>query len=108
MRHKDWMGEKQPCTLKMHSEDAKELGLDTGMKALVETQRGSLELEVEVSASPCRGMVVIPHGFGLEHCGEVLGVNVNYLTEAQNRDRLAGTPLHKSVPCRVSVLSPDG
>jgi anaerobic selenocysteine-containing dehydrogenase len=28
----------------------------------------------------------------------------NYLTAAQNRDRLAGTPLHKSVPCRVSAL----
>ena len=88
----------------MHPEDAKELGLDTGMKALVETERGSLELEVEVSTSPCRGMVIIPHGFGLEHCGQVRGVNVNYLTPAKNRDRLAGTPLHKSLPCRVSAL----
>ncbi len=52
MRNKDWMGNKQPCTLKMHPEDAKELGLDTGMNALVETERGSLELEVEVSEEP--------------------------------------------------------
>jgi anaerobic selenocysteine-containing dehydrogenase len=106
MRNKEWIGDRQPCTLKMHPEDAKELGLDTGMKALVETERGSLEIEIQVSESPspCRGMVFMPHGFGLEHCGQVRGVNVNYLTSSRHRDRFAGTPLHKSVPCRVSPL----
>jgi anaerobic selenocysteine-containing dehydrogenase len=104
MRNRDWIGDRQPCTLKVHPEDAKELGLDTGMKALVETERGALEVEVQVSESPPRGMVFMPHGFGLEHCGQVRGVNVNYLTSSKNRDRFAGTPLHKSVPCKVSVL----
>jgi hypothetical protein len=58
---------------------------------------------VEVSERAHRGAVSVPHGFGLEHCGKVEGVNVNYLAPAGNRDPLAATPLHKSIPCRVSA-----
>ncbi len=106
MRNRDWMSGKtsgkRPCTMKIHPEDAKELGLETGGTALVETEASSLEVEVEVSERPYRGTVSIPHGFGLEHCGQVEGVNVNFLAPAGNRDPLAATPLHKSIPCRVS------
>jgi len=45
--------------------------------------------------------VMIPHGFGLEYEGEVYGANVNRLTKNTHRDQLAGTPLHRFVPCRV-------
>jgi len=103
MRNKEWVGDKQPCTVQIHPEDAGELGLETGGLALVETEASSLDVEVEISERICRGIIVIPHGFGLEHCGKTVGVNVNYLTPARNRDPLAATPLHKSVPCRVSA-----
>jgi anaerobic selenocysteine-containing dehydrogenase len=107
MRNRDWMtgklADKPACTMKIHPEDASKLGLESGGKALVETQASSLEVEVEVSERSYPGTVSIPHGFGLEHCGRVEGVNVNYLTPAANRDPLAATPLHKSIPCRVSA-----
>ncbi len=103
MRNRDWIGDERVCAMRIHPDDAKELGLETGGTALVETETASLEVEVEVSDRPCRGMVIIPHGFGLEHCGHVIGVNVNYLTSARNRDPLAGTPLHKFIPCKVSA-----
>jgi anaerobic selenocysteine-containing dehydrogenase len=103
MRNRDWKGDKRICAVRIHPEDAGELGLETGMTAVVETEAGSLEVEVEVSERPCRGVVIIPHGFGLEHCDRVEGVNVNYLTSARHRDPLAGTPLHRSVPCRIST-----
>jgi anaerobic selenocysteine-containing dehydrogenase len=107
MRNRDWMGGKtggkRACTMKIHPEDAEALGLETGSTALVETRASSLEVEVEVSDRPYRGTVSIPHGFGLEHAGRVEGVNVNYLAPAGNRDPLAATPLHKSIPCRVSA-----
>ena len=109
MRNRDWMsgkmGGKRVCTMKIHPEDASELGLETGRMALIETEASSLEVEVEVSERSYRGAVSVPHGFGLEHCGRVEGVNVNYLTPAGNRDPLAATPLHKSIPCRVSAAS---
>ena len=107
MRNRDWMtgktSGKRACTMKIHPEDAEKLGLETGSKALVETQASSLEVEVEVSDRHYRGTVSIPHGFGLEHDGRVEGVNVNYLSPAGNRDPLAATPLHKSIPCRISA-----
>jgi anaerobic selenocysteine-containing dehydrogenase len=107
MRNRDWMtgklADKPACTMKIHPEDASKLGLETGGMARLETQASSLEVEVEVSERPYPGTVSVPHGFGLEHCGRVEGVNVNYLTPAGNRDPLAATPLHKSIPCRVSA-----
>ena len=103
MRNRDWIGDKQVCTMRIHPDDAKELGVETGATALVETEAASLEVEVEVSDRPCRGMVIIPHGFGLEHHGQVEGVNVNYLTSARNRDPFTATPLHKFIPCKVSA-----
>jgi anaerobic selenocysteine-containing dehydrogenase len=107
MRNRDWItskaGGKRVCTMKIHPEDAKELGLEDGCIALVETEASSLEVEAEVSERAYPGSVSIPHGFGLEHCGKTEGVNANYLTPASHRDPLAATPLHKSIPCRVSA-----
>jgi hypothetical protein len=48
--------------------------------------------------------VIIPHGFGLIYQGKTDGVNVNALAPARHRDRLAGTPLHRFVPCKVSAM----
>jgi anaerobic selenocysteine-containing dehydrogenase len=106
MRNRDWISGKtsgkRACTMKIHPEDAQELGLETGGKALVETEASSLEVEVEVTERAYRKSVSIPHGFGLLHGGKVEGVNVNFLAPARHRDPIAATPLHKSVPCRVS------
>jgi anaerobic selenocysteine-containing dehydrogenase len=103
MRNPEWTGGTRACAMRIHPDDAKELGLQDGMTALIETEAGSLEAPVELSNKPPRGMVVIPHGFGLQYCDQVDGVNVNYLAPARNRDRLAGTPLHRFIPCRVSA-----
>jgi hypothetical protein len=46
-------------------------------------------------------MVLLPQGFGLDYEGQTVGVNVNYLTEADHRDPIAGTPYHRRVPCRL-------
>jgi anaerobic selenocysteine-containing dehydrogenase len=51
-----------------------------------------------------RRLVIIPHGFGLVYEGQEQGVNVNRLTRNTHRDPLAGTPLHRYVPCRVEAV----
>lgn len=104
MRDPDWTAGTRACTMKVHPEDAKSLGLETGMPARIETEAGSLDVSVEVSGVPRHGMVIIPHGFGMEYRGHTDGVNVNCLTPARNRDRLAATPLHRFVPCKVSRI----
>jgi anaerobic selenocysteine-containing dehydrogenase len=101
MRDPAWNEGRRPCTLRIHPKDAEELGISDRDLALVETEAGSAKIETEVTDSSHRGQVVIPHGFGLVHCGEAHGVNVNQLAPAKHRDRLAATPLHRYIPCRV-------
>jgi len=101
MRDPAWNEGRRPCTLRIHPKDAEGLGINDRDLALVETEAGSVKLEAEVTESSHRGQVVIPHGFGLVHGGEIHGVNVNQLAPTKNRDRLAATPLHRYIPCRV-------
>jgi len=101
MRDPGWNQGKRPCTLRIHPGDAEELGIHDKDLALIETEAGSAKIEAEVTDSSYRGQVVVPHGFGLVHGGEAHGVNVNQLAPAKHRDRLAATPLHRYIPCRV-------
>jgi anaerobic selenocysteine-containing dehydrogenase len=101
MRDPAWNEGRRPCTLRIHPKDAEELGIHDKDLALIETEAGSAKIEAEVTDSSYRGQVVIPHGFGLVHDGEVHGVNVNQLAPAKHRDRLAATPFHRFIPCRV-------
>jgi anaerobic selenocysteine-containing dehydrogenase len=104
MRDPAWNEGRRPCTLRIHPKDAEELGINDKDLVLIETEAGSAKIEVEVTDSSHRGQVVIPHGFGLVHGGEAHGVNVNQLAPAKHRDRLAATPLHRYIPCRVSKV----
>jgi anaerobic selenocysteine-containing dehydrogenase len=101
MRDPAWNEGKRPCTLRIHPDDAKGLGISDGEEVFIETEAGSSKVEAEVTDSSHRGQVVIPHGFGLVHLGKEHGVNVNRLAPAKHRDRLAATPLHRYIPCRV-------
>jgi anaerobic selenocysteine-containing dehydrogenase len=101
MRDPAWNEGRRPCTLRIHPKDAERLGIRDRDFALVETEAGSAKIEAEVTDSSHQGQVVIPHGFGLVHGGEAHGVNVNQLAPAKHRDRLAATPLHRYIPCRV-------
>jgi anaerobic selenocysteine-containing dehydrogenase len=103
MRNPEWTGGTRACAIRMHPDDAEELGLETGDTARIETEAGSLEAPVDVCDRPRRGMVIIPHGFGLSYEGRVDGVNVNVLAPARHRDRLTATPLHRFIPCKVSA-----
>jgi anaerobic selenocysteine-containing dehydrogenase len=101
MRDPAWNEGRRACTLAMHPKDAETLGLQDAQKVQVITETGSVEAELEVSPSTRPGMVILPHGFGLVYEGTVYGANANRLTSSAHRDPLAGTPLHRYVPCRV-------
>ncbi|HKP87490.1 MAG TPA: molybdopterin dinucleotide binding domain-containing protein, partial [Blastocatellia bacterium] len=56
-----------------------------------------------------RGMVTLPHGYGMEHTTgggnrRRTGARINELTSAEDRDPIAGTPYHKYVPVRLTPL----
>jgi anaerobic selenocysteine-containing dehydrogenase len=102
MRNPAWNKKLRVSTLAMHPQDAEALGLVDGQTVEISTEAASVEIELEVTESTRPGMVIIPHGFGLEYEGKTHGVNVNRLTKNTHRDAFAGTPLHRYVPCKVA------
>jgi len=103
MRDPEWNSRKQVCNLLMSEEDARALRIKDGSEVWLTTEASRLKVPVEVSPIPSRWTVVLPHGFGLVHGGETYGVNVNQLTKNTHRDRIAATPLHRYVPCRIET-----
>jgi len=105
MRDPCWNKDRRACTLAINPKDAEALGLADGQMARIFTEAGETDIEVEVSKATRPGQVIIPHGFGMEYEGQVYGVNVNRLTKNTHRDKMAATPLHRYVPCRIEPIS---
>lgn len=104
MRKPDWNNGRRTCTLAMNPADADQLTVMDGEIVRLTTEAASGEIELEVSDDVRIGQVLMPHGFGLKYAGIVHGVNVNRLTKNTHRDRLAATPIHRYVPCRVEKI----
>jgi anaerobic selenocysteine-containing dehydrogenase len=104
MRNPEWNKGFRYCTLAMNPADAERLGLADGQTVRVVTSAGREEIELEVTGQARPGQVIMPHGFGLKYRGKKYGANVNRLTKNTHRDPIAGTPLHRYVPCRVEPL----
>ncbi|MBU1054741.1 MAG: molybdopterin-dependent oxidoreductase [Proteobacteria bacterium] len=102
MRNPAWNNHKPVCNLLISKDDAKVLGIVNGDLVSIATEASMLTVPAEISDIASPGAVILPHGFGLVFEGRTYGVNVNQLTSSKHRDRLAGTPLHRYVPCRVS------
>ncbi len=106
MRNPVWNKGRRACTLIMNPKDAEPLNFEDGQIVKILTPAGEGEIELEITEDACIGQVVIPHGFGLVYNDEAYGINVNRLTKNTHRDRLAATPLHRYVPCRVVAIRP--
>jgi len=105
MRDPVWNQGRRVGCLAVHPRDAAELGLADGESGRLTTRAGSATVEVEISNFTRLGMVIMPQGFGLDFDGQSVGINVNLLTHAGHRDRIAGTPYHRRVPCRLEKTS---
>ncbi|WP_163340709.1 molybdopterin-dependent oxidoreductase [Desulfopila sp. IMCC35008] len=101
MRKPDWNKGRRTCTLAMNPADAEQLDLSDGEFVMIITEATSERIELELSEDVRKGQVLIPHGFGLKYDGRTYGIAVNRLTKNTHRDRLAATPIHRYVPCRV-------
>ncbi len=101
MRDPAWNKERRACVAAINPLDAEKLGIEDGETIRVATETDAVEVEAEVTDEARPGMILIPHGFGLNYLGTEYGVNVNRLTKNTNRDSLAGTPLHRYARCRI-------
>ena len=104
MRDPAWNEGKAYHWFRMHPDDAAGLGLENGQMVRVITEAGREEVELKVDADTRPGYAQLPHGFGLVHEGKKYGANANRLALNTHRDRLAGTPLHRYVRCRVEAV----
>ncbi len=101
MRDPVWNEGKTYHWFRMHPDDAAGLDLDDGQMVRVITAAGQETIELKIDAATRPGYALMPHGFGLVHQGKKYGANANRLAKNTHRDRLAGTPLHRYIRCRV-------
>jgi anaerobic selenocysteine-containing dehydrogenase len=88
--------------LRMHPEDAASLDIADGARALCQSARDEIEVVVEIDDSVRRGVVTLPHGYGMRYQGgPPIGPELNRLTAAADCDPLSKTPYHKYVPVRI-------
>jgi len=107
-RDPDWRKQDRNGALRIHPADASRLGLTTGDPAVCQSRRGAVPVEILVDEAVQRGVVSLPHGFGMLYTNaqgelEQNGPAVNVLTASEDRDPIAGTPWHKHV--RVNIES---
>ena len=104
LRDPAWNKGKRACTLIMHPADAEKCGFNDGQMVKVTTEAGEEKIELEVTKSTRPGYIMIPHGFGLVYQGKIYGANTNRLSKNTHRDRIAGTPYHRYIPCKVEAV----
>ncbi len=100
---------KARCTVHVHHDDAKRLGIVDGADVAVRSDTGQVVLAAEVTDAVMPGVVSIPHGWGhdvegvrLETAGKRPGVNSNVLAGSDRFDPLSGNAVLNGIPVEVA------
>jgi formate dehydrogenase len=104
IRDATWRKRDADGALRISAVDAAAAGVVDGAVARLSTPRGAAEVRVEISEMMQPGHVSLPNGMGLDEGGVRVGVAPNELTSTADRDWIAGTPWHKSVPARLEAI----
>jgi anaerobic selenocysteine-containing dehydrogenase len=99
---------KERCTLLMHPDDARRLGLSSGERVAIRSRVGEVVAPLEVTAEIMPGVVSLPHGWGHEREGVRMrvarahpGVSANDLTDERVVERVVGQAVLNGVPVAV-------
>jgi len=107
-----WRRDDPDGALLISSADLAELGADEGDWIAVESAAGRVVVRAKVDDGLRQGLLALPHGYGQSYPttdGERFsnGPRINALTDAGNRDPIAGTPYHKHVAVRIAKASAE-
>ena len=110
VRDPSWRKKDKEGALRIHPNDASDLGIVDGGRVRITTEGGEAVAVAEVNDSVQPGYVSLPNGYGLSYSpaggnSEVVGVAPNQLTSTHWRDAIAGTPWHKHVPARLEAVA---
>jgi anaerobic selenocysteine-containing dehydrogenase len=102
---------KERCTMHVHLEDAERLDLTDGELARVTSERGVVEVTVEVTDAIMPGVVSIPHGWGhddpearLEVAAAHPGANSNLLADEMAVDVPSGNAVLNGIPVELAPV----
>ncbi|MEM9721172.1 MAG: molybdopterin-dependent oxidoreductase [Bacteroidota bacterium] len=108
LRNPEWRKTDKEGALKIHPADAVGLGIKNGDWVTCSSKSGSVRMMAKLTEEMPRGVLSMPHGYGLEYPGEEreerAGAAANVLTSAADCDPLAKTPYHKNVPVRLEKV----
>ncbi len=100
---------KARCTVHVHPDDARRLGVANGADVTVRSDAGEVVLAAEVTDTVMRGVVSIPHGWGhdaegvqMETAGRRPGVNSNVLARGDLFDPLSGNAVLNGIPVELA------
>jgi anaerobic selenocysteine-containing dehydrogenase len=100
---------KERCTLLVHPDDARRLGLAAGGRARVRSRVGNVEVPVELTDAMMPGVVSLPHGHGHDAPGAALGVaarrpgvNSNLLADETLLDVPSGNAVLNGIPVELA------
>jgi len=100
--------------LLMHPEDLAERGLAGGTTVAVTSRVGTVEVEVQATDDMMRGVVSLPHGYGhqregvlLGNASQIPGPSINDLTDPGVLDRASGNAVLNGVPVSVRPAGPS-
>jgi anaerobic selenocysteine-containing dehydrogenase len=101
-----WRRTDPEGALRARARDLASVGVDPGDWAAVVTSVGRIVVRAEADESLRPMQVALPHGYGMSYPdgrgGRVTnGPRINLITDAADRDPIAGTPHHKDVPVRL-------
>lgn len=104
---------KERCTLQLHSQDARRLGIASGDLVEVASASGAVRVAAEVTDDIRPGVVSLPHGWGHGAPGtrtlvaaEHAGVNINLLSPGPLVDAASGNAVLNGIPVDVTLVEP--
>ncbi|WP_344796589.1 molybdopterin-dependent oxidoreductase [Litoribacillus peritrichatus] len=108
-RTPDWRKTDKDGGMRIHPKDLVLLGLDDGQQAICRSETGKVEVSLMSDDSVQRGMVTLPHGYGMlytDASGELKqnGPAINELTSMNHCDPIAKTPYHKHVNVAIESV----
>lgn len=88
--------------LRIHPDDALQLNVKNGDQIICQSATSQQQVVVELDDAIRRGVVTLPHGYGMRYQGsEPIGPQLNRMTARSHCDPLSRTPYHKYVPVHL-------
>ncbi|MFH8534626.1 molybdopterin-dependent oxidoreductase [Streptomyces tendae] len=112
LRPPAWRRTDPDGALRARAEDLAAVGASEGDWVAVVSRTGRVVARAEVDGTLRAGQLALPHGYGMSvpdgRGGRVVhGPRINLLTDAADRDPIAGTPHHKDVPVRLEPATAE-